>query len=100
MTALFGTIPMSQSQRPFRFISYTGPPKPKKTPLRIHSGKVPPSDNEYHNIDEFLAMEPDWNTEGGGREELAHMAHAVGVTDSMCSGRHPYADVMSVFALA
>lgn len=45
-------------------------------------------------------MEPDWNTEGGGREELAHMAHAVGVTDSMCSGQHPYADVMSVFALA
>lgn len=100
MTSPFGTIPMSLSQQPFRFISYTGPLKPKKTPLRIHSGKVPPSDNKYHNIDESLAMKPDWKTEGGDRGELAHAAHAAGVVDSTCSGRHPYVDVMSVFALA
>lgn len=100
MISLFGTIPMSQSQKSFRFISYTGPPKLEKPSLRIHSGKIPPSDNKYHKIDESIAMEPDWNTEGGDREELAHTAHGVGVVDSTCSGRHSYADVMSVFALA
>ena len=93
-------MPIAQSQHSFQFIPYTGPPDPKPAPRRIQLKKGPPSDGEYPNIDEFLAMEPDWNTEGGGREELAYMAHAVGVTDSMCSGRHPYADVMSVFALA
>lgn len=91
---------MSQFQQSFRFVSCTGLSKPKKALLRIHSGKVPSSDNEYHNIDESLAMAPDLNTEGGDREELAHTAHAVGVVDSTCSGRHPYTDLMSVFALA
>lgn len=102
MTSLSGTMPIWQahSQRPLHIVPYAGPPKPKKTPLRIPSKKVPPSDDEYHNIDEFLGMEPDWNIKGGKREELAYTAHAVGVVDLTCSGQYPYADVISVFALA
>jgi hypothetical protein len=98
MTSL-NTMPMAQSRRPLQFIPYTRPPDSKPAPRRVQSKNVPPSDDEHHDIDDFLAMEPGWNTEGGNREELAHTAHAVGAVDSTCSGQHLYADVISVFTL-
>ncbi|KAF1968899.1 hypothetical protein BU23DRAFT_571985 [Bimuria novae-zelandiae CBS 107.79] len=78
-------MPMAQSQRSHEFIPYTRPPDPKPAPRRIQLKNVPPSNDEYLDIDDFLAMELDWNTEGGNGEELAHKAHAVEAGDATCS---------------
>ncbi|OAF98556.1 uncharacterized protein CC84DRAFT_1264876 [Paraphaeosphaeria sporulosa] len=85
MTSLCSTIPMEQPQRSFRFLSYTGPPEPKPGPRRSQLKKVPPSDDEYPNIDEFLGEEPGSNSVRGNEEDLVRAAHGVGVVDSTCS---------------